>query len=151
MPKVELTNMVMIEDPATGRVVVEDRVKSWKGLSFPGGHVEEGESFVDSAVREVWEETGLTVRDLSSCGVIHWCNRATGDRYLVFLYRTRDFSGALLPETDEGRVFWIDPREIPSFPSENEFRRYLPMFFEGQYSEAFGIDGDGDFPDIQYK
>lgn len=151
MPKVELTNMVMIEDPATGRVVVEDRVKSWRGLSFPGGHVEEGESFVDSAVREVREETGLDVRGLRSCGVIHWCNRATGDRYLVFLYRTRDFSGELLPATDEGRVFWIDPREIPSRPSENEFRRYLPMFFESRYNEAFGMDGGAEGPEIQYK
>ncbi|MBO5410173.1 MAG: NUDIX domain-containing protein, partial [Clostridia bacterium] len=45
--QVELTNMVMIEDKATGKVLVQERVKSWKGLSFPGGHVEPGESFVD--------------------------------------------------------------------------------------------------------
>ena len=58
-PSVELTNMVMVTDETTGRVLVQERVKSWKGLSFPGGHVEPGESFVDSAVREIKEETGL--------------------------------------------------------------------------------------------
>jgi 8-oxo-dGTP diphosphatase len=62
--KIELTNMVMIEDKTTGKVLVQERIKSWCGLTFPGGHVEEGESFVDSAVREVKEETGLDVKNL---------------------------------------------------------------------------------------
>lgn len=53
MPKVELTNMVMVQDKITGKVLVQERIKSWKGLSFPGGHVDEGESFVDSAIREI--------------------------------------------------------------------------------------------------
>ena len=52
-PTVELTNMVMIEDKKSGKVLVQERIKSWRGVSFPGGHIEPGESFVDSAVREV--------------------------------------------------------------------------------------------------
>ncbi|MDR1465266.1 MAG: NUDIX domain-containing protein [Oscillospiraceae bacterium] len=64
MPTNEFTTMVMIQNKHTGKVLVQDRVKSWKGLSFPGGHVENGESFYDCAVREVKEETGLEVRDL---------------------------------------------------------------------------------------
>ena len=61
---VELTNMVMVKDESTGKLLVQERVKSWKGISFPGGHVEPGESFVDSAIREVKEETGLDIRNL---------------------------------------------------------------------------------------
>ena len=49
MAKIEMTNMVMIQDKQTGKVLVQDRVKSWMGLSFPGGHVEDNESIVDSA------------------------------------------------------------------------------------------------------
>ena len=64
MPKLVLTNMVMIRDERSGKVLAQNRVKSWKGLSFPGGHVEEGESIVDSAVREIREETGLDVYNL---------------------------------------------------------------------------------------
>lgn len=137
MAKTELTNMVMIQDKTSGKVLVQDRIRSWTGLSFPGGHVEDGESFVDSAVREVKEETGLTVKNLKSCGVIHWCNNKTYDRYIVFLYKTSEYSGELLPETEEGKVFWMSPEEISKYPSSNDFEKYLPMFFD-EHNEAFG-------------
>ena len=59
MAKVELTNMCMVYDKTTNRVLVQDRIKSWKGISFPGGHMEDGESIVESTIREIKEETGL--------------------------------------------------------------------------------------------
>ncbi|MDD4415157.1 MAG: NUDIX domain-containing protein [Oscillospiraceae bacterium] len=102
MPKNEFTTMVMIKDRHTGKTLVQDRVKSWKGLSFPGGHIEDGESFYDCAVREVKEETGLDVYNLKFCGIIHWLNNKTFDRYMVFLYKTADYLGELI--TDCGSV-----------------------------------------------
>lgn len=66
--KAELTNMCMIYDGA-GRVVVQDKVgKSWGGITFPGGHVEKDESFVDSVIREVKEETGLDIQSPNCAG-----------------------------------------------------------------------------------
>ena len=55
MPKLEMTNMVMIQDRQNGKVLIQDRIKSWKGLSFPGGHIEDNESIVDSAVALIGE------------------------------------------------------------------------------------------------
>lgn len=151
MPKIELTNMVMIQDNKTGKVLVQDRIKKWKGLSFPGGHVEEGESFVDSAIREIKEETGLNIANLESCGVIHWCNNTTYDRYIEFLYKTTDFSGELLSETEEGKVFWILPEEIEKRQHSNNFDKYLPMFLENKYNEGFGSWNDDGPNEIVYK
>ena len=71
MPKLEITNMVMVQDKSTGKVIVQERVKSWCGISFPGGHVENGESIYDSAVREIKEETGLRITNLKYCGIIY--------------------------------------------------------------------------------
>lgn len=148
--EVELTNMVMVRDPVTGRVVVQERVLSWKGITFPGGHVEPGESFMDSAVREVFEETGLRVKGLVPCGIMHWCHRQTGDRYLVYLYRAESFDGCLIDKTEEGRVFWADPDTLRDMPLSEHFEIYLPLFFGEGYTEAFGLYGGGEKDEVSY-
>ena len=150
-PKIELTNMVMVEDKESGKVLVQERVKSWTGISFPGGHVEAGESFVESAIREVKEETGLDIRNLKNCGVIHWANKDSLDRYIVHLYKTSDFSGELIGETEEGKVFWISPDELKNQKLSNNFGNYLPMFLEDKYSEFYCFYRDGEPEEIEYK
>lgn len=150
-PKIELTNMVMVEDKAAGKVLVQERVKSWTGLSFPGGHVEAGESFVESAIREVKEETGLDIRNLKSCGVIHWANKDTLDRYIVHLYKTSDFSGELLSETDEGKVFWITIDELKNGRLSNNFGNYIPMFLNDDFNEFYCFYRDDEPEEIEYK
>ncbi|MFD0618148.1 8-oxo-dGTP diphosphatase [Paenibacillus sp. GCM10027629] len=139
LPSVEMTNMCMIYDPTTDKVLVQDRIKSWKGIAFPGGHIEDGESIIDSTIREIKEETGLTISDLELCGIVYWYNDATGDRYLVFSYRTEVFSGQLLDETEEGRLFWVDKNELSSLPLSEGLKERIPLFLDNKYSEGFGI------------
>lgn len=151
MAKVELTSMVMIQDKYTGKVLVQERIKSWKGLSFPGGHVNDNESFVDSAIREIKEETGYDIKNLKSCGVIHWSNNKTFNRYLVFLYKTTDYKGELITEMDEGKNYWISIDELKQKHSENDFLSYLPMFLEDRYNEAFLSWNNDDQSEVVYK
>ena len=60
-----LVNMCMIYDREKDKILVLDKVKKhgWEGLTFVGGHVEDGEVLYDSCVREVFEETGLKVKN----------------------------------------------------------------------------------------
>lgn len=137
--KAELTNMVMVYDKNTNRAVVQQRVKYWKGITFPGGHVEKGESFIDSAKREVFEETGLKVDNLKLCGIINWCHRKSGERYMVMLYKTDTYSGELIGETEEGKVFWADIDEIPKMELSQDFGNYLKVFLDDSKQEFFGL------------
>ena len=151
MPKLELTNMVMIQDKQTGKVVVQERIKCWCGIAFPGGHIEKDESFVDSAIREVKEETGLDIENLHSCGFMHWLNNKTFDRYLIFFYKTTDYTGELLSETEEGKVFWVSLEELYNMKLSPNFKEYLPMFLTDNYSEAFSSWNDNEPWKIIFK
>lgn len=124
-------------------VLVLDRAASdWPGLTFPGGHVEPGESFSDSAVREAREETGLEVKDPVPCGVVHWA-APSGDRYVEYLYKATDFSGEMLDGTDEGKIFWMSRDELEkSDRLSPNFCHYLPVFFGDGFTEAF-FEWDG--------
>lgn len=141
MPKIKLYNMIMI--CRGDEVLVLDRAASdWPGLTFPGGHVEPGESFSDSAVREAREETGLDIMDPVPCGVVHWA-APSGDRYVEYLYKATDFSGEMLDGTDEGKIFWMRREELEkSDRLSPNFRHYLPVFFGDRFTEAF-FEWDG--------
>ncbi len=72
MEKVKLTNMCMIIDEKKNQVLVQDRIKDWNGFTFPGGKIKLGEAIVPATIREVQEETGLTVSNLKFCGIKDW-------------------------------------------------------------------------------
>ena len=133
----EVTNMIMIQDPESKKVVVLNRKLSWCGISFPGGHVERGESFYDSAVREAYEETGLRVRDLQFCGVINWECIEDGSRYIVMLYKTDKYDGELKKVTEEGENFFMDIEELQKIKTDNRIEDYLPLFLDDAVTEAY--------------
>ena len=137
----ELTNMIMIKNPENNCVLVQNRVKYWKGVSFPGGHVEKGESFTESAAREVKEETGLDIKEPKLCGIVHWCHKETDKRYIVILYKTDSFSGQLVEETEEGKVFWVPVDKIYDYQMSPHFSEYLKIFLS-EKNEAFGLHDD---------
>ncbi len=134
--KCELTNIVAVIDKKENRILVENRVKGWCGIAFPGGHIEEGETFYESAVREVKEETGLDVFNLKLCGISHWHEKRTGNRFIVVCYVTYDFSGTLI-NSEEGNILWMD---IDDFKRSDKLSpnlsEQLDLFFDDKVSEV---------------
>ncbi len=134
MPEaVIFTNMCMVCDNA-GNVLVQDRVDpNWSGIAFPGGHVEKGESFTDAVIREVFEETGLTVSKLSLCGIKDW-TRDDGVRYVVLLYKTSTYKGEL-KSSDEGEVFWTPLSSLSDKKLAKSMKTMLKVFLDDNISE----------------
>ncbi|MDU5597955.1 MAG: 8-oxo-dGTP diphosphatase [Lachnospiraceae bacterium] len=138
--EIELTNMCLICDG--NKVLVQEKVGT-KGLVFPGGHVEEGESLLESVVREMKEETGLTIENPKICGFKDWIQE-DGTRYIVLLYKTHKFTGEL-KSSDEGRVFWIDRADIDRVNLIWNMKELLEIFDTDLYSEFFFKIKDGKY------
>ena len=135
--RVELTNMCMICDG--NRVLVQNRKNpNWPGVIFPGGHVEPGESFVDSVIREIKEETGLTISNVQLCGIKQYVPKYNEnyDRYIVLLYKTDTFTGEL-KDSEEGNVFWLEREELLNYPHPHGFESMAEVFLNDQLSENY--------------
>ncbi len=145
---VELTNMCMIYDDQ-GNVLVEEKlVHNSKGLIFPGGHVESNESVAESMIREIKEETGLTISNLQFCGIKDWIE-FDGSRYMVFLYKTNTYSGNI-QSSSEGEIFWMPLEEL----KEKETLWHLNMMleiFEGNGVSELYFNRNLDAPNPELK
>ena len=138
--RVILTNLCMICDGT--RVLVEEKVgRDAGGIIFPGGHVEPGEPVTDSVIREMKEETGLTIESPKLCGVKEWIN-GDGSRYVVFLFRADRFSGELTSSA-EGRVFWVEKEDVLKTDWIWHMDALMQIMSEGEFTELFLDAADG--------
>ena len=136
--EVELTNMCMICD-GRGNVLVQNKTNhpTWHGWNFPGGHIEKGEYVTPSVIREMREETGLTIENPRLCGIKEFHEIMDGKRYIVFLYVANQFSGELKASA-EGEVFWYPLAELyHSDKLIDGFGEMLDVFTKEEVNEVF--------------
>lgn len=137
MEKVILTNMCMIYDKVNNKVLLQERKKSWPGNAFPGGHVEDREAIVPSVIREIKEETGLNIYNPKLVGIRDWFEEDNNERTLSLLFVCEQFDGDLKDETEEGKVYWVDIKELDNITYAYGFKQQLPLFFEQKWVEIF--------------
>ena len=120
------TVLVMVENEQR-QLLVENRIDpDWPGICFPGGHVEAAEAFTDAAVRETYEETGLTIKDPRLCGVKQF-QTDNGERYVVFFYKATKYHGTL-QSSEEGEVLWLSREALLQSPMVTDFLEMLKVF-----------------------
>ncbi|MDO5363232.1 MAG: 8-oxo-dGTP diphosphatase [Eubacteriales bacterium] len=81
----------------------------WIGV---GGHFEEGESPEDCLLREVYEETGLTLTSWRFRGIVTFTQEGYGTEYMC-MYTADGFTGTM-KECDEGILEWVPKKELLS-------------------------------------
>ena len=125
-----------------GRTLMLHRIKrpqdmhagKWNGL---GGKLMPGESPEECVVREVWEESGLTLYDPKLRGVLTFPSFSKGEDWYAFVYVARQFTGDLI-ESDEGVLEWIDDDklvDLPLWEGDPIFLGWLEQgrFFSGKF------------------
>lgn len=141
---VELTTLCLIYDE--DRILLQNRVKKdWKGYTLPGGHVEPDESIVEATIREMKEETGLTIKNLQLCGIKQFpiANEGQSEgRYLVFLFRTNQFEGELV-SSEEGKMEWVRRDALASVPAVNDLEDLLQVMERDDLTEFQYVIEDG--------
>lgn len=129
-----LTNMCMVCDGK--HILVQDKQNSsYTGVTFPGGHIEKEESLTDSVIREVFEETGLTIKNPRLCGIYDWVFD-DGIRYLVFIYKATEFFGDLHP-SEEGNIRWIEKENFLKEKLAHGMDKVFEIVEGGEYTECF--------------
>ena len=143
---VTITNMCMIYDGR--RVLVQEKIDNdYCGITFPGGHVEKGESLTDAVIREVFEETGLKISSPALCGVKDWLND-DGSRYMVLLYKTDRFEGRPV-SSEEGKVYWLELDEMKKAGNLAEGMEFtLEIFLREDLSEHFFPKENGEWREV---
>lgn len=95
---------LMVEEEVDGRLVYNQ----------PAGHLDDGESLLDAAVRETLEETGWTVRPEHFLGVHQWRSSEHGEGVVRFTFAARALSHDPARRLDAGvrRALWLSRGEI---------------------------------------
>lgn len=128
---VELTVLCLIH--RENQYLLQDRVKEdWKGYTLPGGHVEKGESIVDAVIREMKEETGLTVYHPKLCGVKQF--PIEDGRYIVFLFTANIFEGEVM-SSEEGSMHWVNKDELLKENLVSDFKELLQVMLDEKLTE----------------
>lgn len=128
---VELTVLCLIEDD--NKILLQNRVKKdWQGYTLPGGHVEPGESFIDAVIREMKEETGLTVIEPRLVGIKQF--PIENGRYVVLLFKTTKWTGNL-HSSEEGRMEWIKYSSLSEMETVDDFEQLLKVINSPELTE----------------
>jgi len=111
----------------------------WIGV---GGKLESGESPDECAVREVLEETGLTLTHPRMRGVITFISAGWDDE-IMFLY-TGSAEGDMRTDCDEGVLRWVPITDVPSLNLWQGDRVFLNLLLKTEEFFSLKLSYDGD-------
>jgi 8-oxo-dGTP diphosphatase len=93
--------------------------------SFPGGHVEWGERLADAAIREVREETGVSIDQPARIDTIEFLipgEAGIGRHIVLLVFEGRYIGGDVVAADDAADARWVPVREIASLDVTREAR-----------------------------
>ena len=90
----------------------DENKDKWIGI---GGKFEDRESPEDCVLREVREETGLTLTEYRYRGLVTFVSDRWPTEYM-HLFTATGYRGEMIAECDEGELAWIDKQALLALP-----------------------------------
>lgn len=115
-----------------------------------GGKVELGETPEECAIREVKEESGLTVSDAQFSGFISFPKFDKVNDWHVFIYRFKQFTGEIR-DSYEGTLEWVEKSKLFDLPLWDGDKIFLKWVFDNELFHSKFNYKDGKFVDYEVK
>lgn len=112
----------------------------WVGV---GGKFEDGETADECLIREVLEETGLTLTSYTFHGIVGFHSDEWGEEDM-YLYSADAFEGTLTSNCSEGELKFVPASEVMSLPMWEGDKYFLPLILEGCTSISMDLFYKGD-------
>ena len=111
----------------------------WLGV---GGRFEEGESPEECIVREVKEETGLTLKNYQLRGIVTYISNKWETEYM-YVFTATEFEGNII-ECDEGDLEWIEKEKVNTLPTWEGDHIFMDKLQKNSrfFSVKFEYDGE---------
>jgi 8-oxo-dGTP diphosphatase len=146
-----LATLCYIKDVKNQKILMLHRVKKandihkgkWNGL---GGKLEKGESPEDCVIREVKEESGLTIENPEWKGVITFPEFDGTNDWIVFVFTAEEFKGKLI-NSDEGKLEWIPSDELLNLNLWEGDKIFMEWLYREKFFSAKFNYLNGEFKD----
>jgi 8-oxo-dGTP diphosphatase len=119
-----------------------------------GGHVEPDEDVITAIRREVEEESGLIVEEMTLRGSVTWTGFGPEcSSYLAFVFLVTKFSGSQHEGNEEGTLEWVPLAGLADVPMWDSDHQWLPMVFDGDPRQFHGVMpyADGEMQSWSYQ
>lgn len=142
MQTVVFTNMCLIYKD--DEILVQERTKNdWPGITLPGGHVEPNENFDEAIKREIFEETGLTLKSAKLCAIEEYIPITGEDRHVILMYKSNDFEGEIVQHENEDKIYWIKEKELKNLNLSEDLDIMYDAIVNENISELIYYKEDG--------
>lgn len=147
----KLATLCYVIDKKKKKTLMIHRVKKendyhkgkWNGL---GGKFNEGESPEECVIREVKEESGLSIKDPCLHGFITFPEFDGVHDWYVFIFTAHIYTGKLI-DSNEGDLEWIPNESLSSLNLWDGDKIFIDWLFQEKFFSAKFVYKDGKFKD----
>jgi acetyl-CoA carboxylase carboxyl transferase subunit beta len=127
-PKVIRAASAVIRNADGDYLLVQRATPPEKGhWTLPGGRVDPGETLEQTAIREVYEETGVVIRIVRALGQLHVPD-GKGGMYEIHDYLAESLSGEAIAGDDAADVGWFSAETLAELPLTTDLLKYLTRY-----------------------